>query len=216
MILMLVPLVALVLGAVCGGRPNALVQLPLRHLWLVPVAFAIQWVLVRVPTLNPHPALGIALVISYGALIACLLINRRVPGLAVALGGALLNLTAIVANGGFMPTTPATLIAAGLERPQMVLGQRVLGSKDILLPPGGAMFGWLGDTMVLVWPIPQVFSLGDILVAVGIGALVFFGTQPRWRQSKNTGGSGARPHPPGQGLAAEAQPARDPSRHPTQ
>jgi uncharacterized protein DUF5317 len=217
MFLMMVPLVAVLLGAACGGKPDALLRVPLRWLGLVPIAFAIQWVLVRIPTMDPHPALGVALVASYGTLLAFLLINRRLPGLGLAAAGTLLNLTAIVANGGFMPTTAATLAAAGLERSQMALGQRVLGSKDILLPPGGAVFGWLGDTMTIAWPIPQAFSVGDVLVALGIGTLVFIGMQPRrwWRVAK-TGTTGAVKHSLGHGYAAEAQPARGPGRNPTQ
>jgi hypothetical protein len=212
MIMMMVPLAALLLGVLCGGRPDALVRLPLRWLWLVPVAFAVQWIVIRIPTLEPHPALGLALVGSYGAILTCLLINRRLPGLTLAAVGTVLNLTAMVANGGFMPTTQATLAAAGLERTHMELGQRVLASKDILLPPGGGLFGWLGDAFVVLWPIPQAISIGDVLVAVGIGALVFFGTQPRWGRRSRTGNTSVMPHPPGQGFAAEAQPTQDPGR----
>jgi hypothetical protein len=88
----------------------------------------------------------------------------------------------------------------------------VLASKDILLPPGGGLFGWLGDAFVVLWPIPQAISIGDVLVAVGIGALVFFGTQPRWGRRSRTGNTSVMPHPPGQGFAAEAQPTQDPGR----
>ncbi len=216
MILMMVPLAAVLLGAICGGRPDALLRLSFRWIGLVPIAFGIQWVLVRIPTTEPHPVLGIALVASYGALLAFMLLNRRLPGLGIAAAGTLLNLVAIVANGGFMPTTVATLAAAGLERGPMAVGQRVLASKDILLPPGSAPFGWLGDTMVITWPLPQAFSFGDILVALGIGALVFFGMQPRRGQADRTGGVEAATPLLGQGLAAEALPATDPGRHPTQ
>ncbi len=214
MILMLVPLAAFLLGVICGGRPEALLRLPVRWAWLVFIAFGVQWVLIRIPTLEPHPALGMALVASYSVLLVFMVLNRRLPGLGLAGAGTLLNLIAIVANGGFMPTTAATLVAAGLERTHMVLGQRVLGSKDILLSPGSAPLAWLGDTMTLVWPIPQAFSVGDILVAMGVGALVFFGTQPRGRRTRDTGKTGAGPHP-GAGFAAEAQPIPDP-RHPMQ
>ncbi len=208
MILMLVPLAAFLLGVICGGRPEALLRLPLRWAWLILIAFGIQWVLVRLPILEPHPALGIALLASYSLLLIFMIANWRVPGLNLAGVGALLNLIAIGANGGFMPTTAAVLTASGLARTHMVLGQRVLGSKDILLAPGQALFGLLSDTMILVWPIPQAFSVGDILVAVGVGAMVFLGTQPRRRWTGATREAGAGP-PPGPGLA-EAQPIPDP------
>jgi len=213
MILMLVPLAAFLLGVICGGRPEALLRLPLRWTGLIFIAFGIQWVLVRIPTLEPSPALGVTLVASYSLLLIFMVANGRLPGLSLAAVGTVLNLIAIVANGGFMPTTAAALAAAGLERPHMVLGQRVLGSKDVLFAPGSAVFGWLGDTMIIVWPIPQAFSVGDILVAVGVGALVFLGTQPRKRWTGATPESSAGP-PPGAGFA-EAQPTPDPG-HPTQ
>ena len=80
MIMMMVPLVALLLGVLCGGRPDALVRLPLRRLWLVPLAFAIQWVVIRIPTMEPHPALGLALVGSYGAILRLLAAQPAVAG----------------------------------------------------------------------------------------------------------------------------------------
>jgi hypothetical protein len=161
-----------------GGRPEKLAALPFRAVWLVVIAFGTQWIVVRIPGTNPAPLLGGAVIASYTLLLGFLWLNRRMPGLKLALAGTLLNLAVLTANGGFMPVAPATLAAVHLERPNAVIGQRVALSKDILLPPDRAVLADLGDRLTIPWPIPQALSIGDLVVAAGVGWLVLAGMDP--------------------------------------
>jgi hypothetical protein len=90
--------------------------------------------------------------------------------LAVGLG---LNLVVIVANGGFMPLpveTARSLLPQAVYD-QLQVGSRLgSGSKDVLLPESSIVFPWLADRFgsPASFPRPFAFSLGDILIAVGV------------------------------------------------
>jgi hypothetical protein len=104
-------------------------------------------------------------VLSTLAVFAALLRNLSLPGLPVVALGAALNLLVIIANGGQMPSDPAAW--------QALTGAAAVPTDDFsnsaLMGPGTAL-PWLGDVFVLPRPIPlaNVFSLGDVLIAVGI------------------------------------------------
>jgi len=175
----LIPLVLLLVGLALGGRPEHLYTLRLRGIWLVLIAFAGQWLLVHTPGVAPMPAIGAAFIASYGLLLGFLLINRRHPGLRLALAGTVLNLAAILANGGFMPITPEVLAAVQPAHPPLAIGQWLPLGKDILLPRAQAHLSDLGDTITILAPIGPAFSIGDLAVATGVGTLILCGMQPR-------------------------------------
>jgi Family of unknown function (DUF5317) len=88
--------------------------------------------------------------------------NWRVPGMRlVALGGAL-NLVAICANGGVMPASPAALAGAGLagDEPGFQNSAAVADPR----------LAFLGDVFYVPasWPLSNVFSVGDVLIALGV------------------------------------------------
>jgi hypothetical protein len=107
-------------------------------------------------------------IVSTLAVLAALLRNVRLPGLAVIAAGALLNLTAVLANGGYMPSSPDVWLeltgAAAL--PVSYYSNVVLIGPDTLFP-------FLGDIFLFPKPLPMAtaFSIGDAVIAVG--ALVF-------------------------------------------
>jgi len=84
--------------------------------------------------------------------------------------GVALNLLVIVANGGFMPIAPEALVQAGIvESTQSVtLYSRRPASKGVVLPREETALWWLSDIIALRFPIRNVISIGDILIAVGI------------------------------------------------
>jgi Family of unknown function (DUF5317) len=96
---------------------------------------------------------------------AALLRNLDLPGLPVAAFGAACNLLAIIANGGSMPSDPAAwrALTGVAEVPTTAF------TNSSLMGPGTAL-PWLGDIFVLPRPIPlaNVFSIGDVLIAIGI------------------------------------------------
>lgn len=166
MLLLYAIVAGLLVGSVAGGRMAALASLHIRWMWFAIGGLAFQLVLFspsfseRVGSLGPALYVGSTLVVF-----AVLLRNLDLPGLPVVALGAALNLLAIVANGGYMPSDPGAW--------QALSGVAALPTDDFsnsaLMNPGTAL-PWLGDIFVLPRPIPfaNVFSIGDVLIAVGI------------------------------------------------
>lgn len=87
--------------------------------------------------------------------------NGRLTGMPVVAAGALSNLVAITANGGFMPADAKALAFAGFGGPgdhtnSVVLANPALRQlTDIFALPAGV-------------PLANVFSIGDVLIGLGI------------------------------------------------
>jgi len=175
MVLLAAIILGLAVGMVRGETLRRLGRLPLRGGIWVPFAFAIQWciVYVHVPWCDGlWSTRTILLVFSYILLLAFVWLNRRLRGMWLIGLGLILNFAVIVANGGFMPITPEALIATGQENlaPGLQAGAHVRGTKDIVLPRTDTRLYWLSDIFILPppFPLPSVFSLGDLLLAIGV------------------------------------------------
>lgn len=108
--------------------------------------------------------------------------------------GVLLNLAAIVSNGGYMPITPQAMSALhpGTDASQWMAGFTHPGSKDMVLPAAESMFWFLGDVFVLArpFPLPTAFSLGDVAIVIGFGWTVYRFSEPGGVQNEpNRSGS---------------------------
>jgi Family of unknown function (DUF5317) len=88
--------------------------------------------------------------------------NWRLPGVPLITLGAACNLVAIAANGGVMPASPTALAGAGL--PVRAPG---FHNSAALADP---RLAFLGDIFHIpaAWPLSNVFSIGDVLIALGI------------------------------------------------
>jgi len=103
--------------------------------------------------------------------------NTHIPGLVVILIGALLNAVVIFANGGYMPTRAELLDEAGrLEKVQQsaeaeAAGERLVHNNSIIADDDTRL-EFLGDIFALPENVPlsNVFSIGDIFIAVGAAA----------------------------------------------
>jgi Family of unknown function (DUF5317) len=98
---------------------------------------------------------------STAAVFLAVLRNIRVRGMAVVALGSIANLLAIAANGGAMPADPGALAIAGLDGAGEHTNSVVLAEPA--LRPLTDIFGipaWL--------PFANVFSIGDVLIGVGI------------------------------------------------
>jgi predicted MFS family arabinose efflux permease len=167
--LFLLAIVALGLVAVpiFRGRLAALAEVRLRGVWLLLAAMAIQ---LLVFTIAPGPrttARSVAYVGSYALAMAFVILNRRVPGLWVIWIGAGMNLLVIAANGGVMPAAEQALIAADMP----VSAPRFF-SNSVALPDPKLPF--LGDIFAIPssWPLSNVFSAGDVCIAVGAVVMI--------------------------------------------
>jgi hypothetical protein len=159
-------LIAILLAVLRGGRFDRLADLRLRW-W----GLAIGGLLVQVALFSPVgaglAAIGPAVyVASTAAVFITVLANLRRPGVVLVAIGAFLNLAAIVANGGYMPTTPAALLAAGKDPAQGYSNSIELAQPH--LAPLTDLFG-----IPAVVPLANVFSVGDVFIGSGIAWLAF-------------------------------------------
>ena len=175
MLFLVVLAVGLLTVRPAGGRFQVLSEVPLRAPWLVALALALQVVTISVLTNPPHLLAAGLHVLSYAVAALFLWCNRRLAGLPVLTAGAALNLTAIVANAGVMPAREAALSSAGIVAdPSHFANSATLDD---------ARLAFLGD----VFAVPEaagllanVFSVGDVLLAVGAVWLLHGAAGCRW------------------------------------
>ena len=174
MILAAAILVGIVIGLARGGRLQQLASVPFRWGWLALAAFGLQIDLIYFPEqvgAEPVSLRLYILVLSYALLIAVIWQNRRLPGLWLLAVGLAANLAVMLLNGGYMPITAEALSQAGFSHTAQSAtdGMPVLFSKDIVLAHDATLAWWLSDIFVLPppFPIPSIFSVGDVLVALG-------------------------------------------------
>jgi hypothetical protein len=156
---------------------------PLRSAWLVLLAAALQWPLLRtaqgsVPELRVQQ---VCFLLSYGLLLAFLWGNRWLGSILLVAAGILSNLGVILANGGLMPITPETLVRInpGSQVEQWPTASHYRYSKDVILAKDSTRLWELSDRLVVPPPFPRptAFSAGDVIVAMGIVAFLL---APNW------------------------------------
>ena len=158
--------IGLVLGWLTGGRLEHLAGLSFRWTWVAVAGLAVQVALFSAPVSSSIGAAGAPLyVASTAAVLGFVLVNARVAGMPLVALGAASNLVAIVANGGTMPASGAALAAVGIGREPGYVNTRELVSP-VLAPLGDvfAMPSWM--------PLANVFSVGDVLVGLGIAVVI--------------------------------------------
>jgi hypothetical protein len=98
-------------------------------------------------------------------------LNRTNAAFWLLGGGLMLNLSAILTNGGLMPISPQTIRQLAPEVPieAWIIGSRFGTTKDIILAPEQIRLAWFADRFVTpVWfPQRVAFSLGDVLILCG-------------------------------------------------
>ena len=144
-----------------GGRLGALVELRLRRLWVVYAALGLAIAGTLLPGL-PDWARSSLLMAAYPVGAVFLVANWRIPGMPLVALGAALNLLAISANGGVMPASPSALAGAGLP-----LDQPGFQNSAVVDDP---RLAFLGDVLYIPasWPLSNVFSVGDVLIGLGL------------------------------------------------
>lgn len=180
------PLLAgLAVSPLLGGRWSRLAHLHVRLLPAFYLGIALQiaaFPASALPWRTPD-RLAVALwLASYGVFAAGVAANLSLPGVPLVVAGMLSNIAAIVANGGHMPALPAALRAAGLHF------SRSRNSALMSHPH----LAWLVDRWATPRWVPwgNVFSVGDVLIAVGGFVLVVAATrrspEPSLRQPGRT------------------------------
>jgi len=160
---LLYPIVlGLLLGVFLGGRASGLGSLQLRWGWVFAAGLGIQIVLFSAPVTERIGELGVPIyVLSTALVVLAVILNRRIIGMPLVALGAISNLVAIVANGGYMPASAAAMAALGKSAPTVYSNSAIV--PDPVLWPLTDIFAlptWL--------PGANVFSLGDVLIALGV------------------------------------------------
>jgi hypothetical protein len=157
--------IGLLLGKLLGGSISALAEVRFHWMALALLGLLGQVVLFSDQVTARIGDAGPALYITSTLMVlAALLRNLRLPGLEVISAGAFLNLIAIVTNGGYMPSSPEawTALNGVAQLPKSGYTNSALIGPNTPLP-------FLGDVFYLPHPIPfaNVFSIGDVVIAVG-------------------------------------------------
>jgi hypothetical protein len=160
--------IGLLAGWLLGGKMGRLATVKVRRPWLFYVALGLQ--LLAFPSLfvpwqaSQGLATGLSIA-SYGCLVVVAFANRHLVGMPIAAAGMLLNLAAILANGGHMPALPGAMRAAGLT----YSGVHNNSVRDATPTLSWFVDRWAAPSWV---PFGNVFSVGDVLIGVGAVVLI--------------------------------------------
>ena len=154
----------LVFALLLGGKLSRLLDVQFRLVWTVPLSMVGQLTLFS-PLGDPivEPTRGILHVATYGLLLVFVVANLRLRTLVLVLAGIAMNATAIIANGGRMPTSTEAAKAAGID----------IGSTSSVSADADRL-QFLGDVFAIPpqLPLANVFSIGDLLIGFGMIAFI--------------------------------------------
>ena len=177
MVLALPFLIGVLVALPLGGRLRRLGTMRLRWLGLAYLALAFQIAAFPGSSLPWHTPDGVAVALwiaSDALLVAVVGRNVRLPGVALVAAGLGSNLIAVLANGGHMPALPRALAGAGLHYTRSM-------NSEMMTHPA---LPWLVDRWAAPhWiPLANIFSVGDVAIAVGgfVLALAVTGARIPW------------------------------------
>ena len=164
--------IGMVVGLVLGGKLDRLAELRLRWAPLAVAGLLVQVALFADPVSaavgDAAPAVYVA---STAVVLVAVLRDVRLPGIAIIAVGAAGNLAAILANGGYMPADPAALASVVRVSP---------GYSNSVVVPEPALRS-LTDLYALpaAFPFANVFSVGDVLIGIGVAAVIVVAMRAR-------------------------------------
>ncbi|MCU1398144.1 MAG: diguanylate cyclase/phosphodiesterase & domain with sensor(s) [Acidimicrobiales bacterium] len=172
MIIVVAVIVAVDIMRMTGADLRRLIDVPIKHLWMVWLALAIQVVVLWL--LADHVTGWVG---DVGHMLTCALagafayVNRRVPGILIMCAGEGLNLIATAANGGRMPAS------AGAWR---TVGGATTTNFTDSGPVANPRLPVLGDIFAVPkgWPLADVFSIGDVMLVLGLMWLLYRSCRP--------------------------------------
>jgi hypothetical protein len=158
--------IGLAIGLALGGRPLAIGDIRIRWWPLILIGFLVQVALFSDQVSAVIGDAGPPLYVASTAMVGVAVVrNLAIPGMPLIVLGAVSNMTAILANGGYMPATADALAAIG-KGPSSVYS-----NSSLVADPA---FPWLIDRFALpTWlPFHNIFSLGDVILAVGVAMVI--------------------------------------------
>ena len=158
--------IGLAVGFLLGGRASGLADLRIRWPWAMAAGLAVQLLLFSTPLTDQVGPWGpVIYVASTSLVLVAIVANRRIAGMPVVAAGALSNLSAIIANGGYMPADLGAMASLGRTSIETYSNSALL--PDPVLQP-------LTDIFALpTWvPFANVFSIGDVIIALGVAIVI--------------------------------------------
>jgi hypothetical protein len=158
---------AIALGLATGGRLSGLSELRFRWAGLALAGLVVQLLLFLPPVAERVGSAGAVIYVASSALVLlAVLANLGVAGLKLSAVGATANLLAITMNGGYMPASSDALAALGKD-----VGSTYSNSAMV---PAPVLEGLTDIWAMPAWvPFANVFSIGDLLLALGIGYAIW-------------------------------------------
>jgi hypothetical protein len=179
MFLLIAILLGLGTGLMVGGRPGHLARLHLRWPGLIFLALVMQVLIFTSWLPVPRSLLPFLYVLSNVIALTWLGRNIRVAGVPCVAIGAASNLAAILANGGRMPVDGTLLARARGAAAEAAIASGQSASNSVLTTGQTHLLG-LTDRFLLPppFPFPTVFSIGDLLIGLGVAWLIAAGMRP--------------------------------------
>lgn len=161
---------ALAISMLRGGRLVNLGDIELRAWWLLIIAFGLQTGTSLLPDESWSDTAGLSMILgSFVLLMVLVVLNRASPGMWIAGLGVLMNFTVIAVNGGMPVLAGAAEVASGFT----VSEPDVSGSYKHIPLDEDSQLTFLADVIPLrLANIGEVISLGDIFLALGLGAFL--------------------------------------------
>ncbi len=162
-----IALIAVVVGLIRGGTLANIKELEFKLVSFIFSSYLIQFCIDFWGAMEPWWGYPYLHLLSYLLLFAALYSNRIIPGIKFIFAGTFLNFAAIVLNGGVMPVAKSFLSEKAVAAFAAGLG----GTHGLMTDSTRLRF--LADILYIPVPYdPQVLSVGDIVIDVGIFAII--------------------------------------------
>lgn len=158
-----VVVLAFVVAWIRGGRLKT--DIGIRHMWLAPVAYAIQLINMF---LLPPSVQEIFTIISYVLLFFLAWVNLDRLGIRVMLAGTILNVLVLAVNGMRMPVDLEKAQRLGINVDALTGG--MVAKHQALSAASHLPF--LGDVVPVPYPLPRLISIGDVFIIAGAFLLI--------------------------------------------
>lgn len=165
-------LLGIAVGLFRGGSLKTLRTAHIRMPVLLVLAFLIQLTLSFMMLAGSRFFIDRRLVfyaVSYGLLFVALFFNLNSKAVWLLVVGSLMNFAVIFLNGGTLPVSAEALEKSGfINRLELIRSGRLVQYE--LINGAGGWMGFLGKRLTppAMYPIRQVFSIGDALISLGL------------------------------------------------
>jgi hypothetical protein len=186
-------LLALMTGFLFKGSIKNLAKMPFHGAWFIWAGLILRNIpaVFRLPFLAQYadaaaPFAPFLFLAAYILLVAGIGLNLSHWPMIILLGGILLNFAVVLANAGFMPVSGESLRWAGYDMSR--IPSSGLLDMNHILTTAQTRLPFLSDILAIQkpYPFPQVISIGDVLMCLGLLLFIVIGMSPKKRRMEPT------------------------------